>query len=491
MRTPRLLPCAALALSLLACGGAPVVDARDDGGAPRGAPDAPPVDAPAPEAREVRVADRAVVAWMRVDSEDPWWIEERLAPEPAVRGDRGVGPRSVVRGGAARAVVWSPPDADRLTAAVSHPSGEWSAVGVDAERRVFLARGGASGLLDRRTLDDPELATDPRAWLGAPRDALRVGALSEASVAVAADGEDVVVALMSEDFAVLAYRWRREGGAYVRGPRTLVSPAVVASPFLPIGGSFDTFSATVGPYLTHLAVDARGRAFVAVHADRQRLTRHNAVLGTSLELVRERLGPRENSSDALVTRVDRDGSVGFARVVGTPDVEDEVFGLAVGASRVAVLGRSRRELGRDNTELHAMVSELDLEGVPRGTVTFDARASALAQSGVYEGEDLWVGGSEGWTQNPSGRSVLTPGRPLLLRLRDGASGRVVERADALLPQTEGHSELRALAVYRGAVFLGGHERGPLTHTGDGDRALVRADAWWCVRAGGVAGSAPR
>ncbi len=355
-------------------------------------------------------------------------------------------------------------------------------MGVDAERRVFLARGNGDRVLDRRLLDDPELVTDTRAWLGSPRDVLRVGALSEASVAVAADGEDVVVTLMTEDFAVFLYRWRREGGAFSRGPRTLVSPAAPASPILPIGGSFDTFSATVGPYLTHLALDARGRAFVALFADRTRVARHNAVFGTSLSLLRERIGPRENTSDALVSRVERDGSAGFTAVVGTPDVEDELFGIAAGEDRVAVLGRSRRELGRDNTELHAMVSELDLDGAPLGTTTVDARESGLAQSGAYDGAELWVGGSEGWTQNPSGRSVLTPGRPMLLRLRVGASARVVERFDAILPATEGHAELRALAVGRGGIFLGGHERGPLTHTADAERSLARSDAWWCARA---------
>jgi hypothetical protein len=472
-----------LALASAACGSTPLTPA--DGGAVDDRPADVPIDggddAPSLPADE-RIPDRAVVEWIGVHAGRPWWIEERLAPQQTRVGDHDLGPRAIVRAAPDRRVVWLPPPEDRLTDAVLHPSGEWSAVGVDADRRVFLARGDERGLRDRATLDDPALASDPRAWLGTPRTVPRIGGLSEASPSIAADGEGVIVALMSEDFAVLAYRWGREGGAFVRGPRTLVSPARGVTPYLPIGGSFDDFDAVVSPYQVRLGADARGRAYVAVLADMARLRVHNAAFGTSLDLLRERLYPRENTSDALVARVDRDGALGFARVVGTPDVEDEVFGLAVGADRVAVLGRSRRELGRDNSELHVMAAELTLDGAPLGTTTFDARESGLAQTGAYVGADLWVGGTEGWTQNPSGRSVFTPGRPMLLRLRDGAAGRrAVTRYDAMLPATTGHAELRAVRAAGGALLLGGHERGPLTHTGDGDPALIRSDAYWGAR----------
>lgn len=426
----------------------------------------------------MRVPDRAIVEWLPSSGSEPWWIEERIAPQPMVAGDRDLGPRAIVRAAPAREVVWRPADSDRLTDACRHPSGEWSAVGVEADGRIFLARGDARGLFDRIVLDDPDLAGDSRAWLETPREVPRIGALSEASVSVAADGEDVVVTLMSEDFAVLAYRWRRESNAFVRGPRTLVSPAAYVTPYLPIGGSYDDFDAVVSPYQTRLAVDEEGRAFVAIFADRSRLDRHDAVFGTDLDLLRDQLHPRQNTSDALVLRIDRDGTVAFARVVGTVDVEDEIFGIAVGAERVAVLGRSRRELGRDNTELHAMISELTLDGEPLGTTTFDADGSALAQSAGYDANDLWVGGTEGWRQNPSGRSVFEPGAPFLVRLTDAATGsRSIDRFDALVPHTTGHAELRAVRVEEATLLLAGHENGPLTHTGDGDRSRIRSDAY--------------
>ncbi|MCZ7679154.1 MAG: hypothetical protein M5U28_10540 [Sandaracinaceae bacterium] len=52
---------------------------------------------------------------------------------------------------------------------------------MDEDRRVFLARGDASGPLERVLLDDPELASDPRAWVTTPREVPRVAGLTESS----------------------------------------------------------------------------------------------------------------------------------------------------------------------------------------------------------------------------------------------------------------------------------------------------------------------
>ncbi|MBX7196595.1 MAG: hypothetical protein K1X94_31370 [Sandaracinaceae bacterium] len=154
-----------------------------------------------------------------------------------------------------------------------------------------------------------------------------------------------------------------------------------------------------------------------------------------------------------------------------------VFGVAVGEGELAVLGRSRRELGRDNTELHAMIARLSRDGVPLRTHTFDGVDSALAQTAAYDGGALYVGGTEGWLQNPSGRSLFTPGHPFLVRIEGGN----VQRLHGFLPPTTGHAELRAVGVGKGTLLLGGHENGPITHTADADRSLVRSDAWFAIR----------
>ena len=427
----------------------------------------------------LRIADRSIVAWLRADRADPWWIEERIAPWPRVEGDRDPGRRAIVHDGTE---VYAPGDDERLIDACLHASGQWTAVGVDAARRPFLVRGDHAGAIARAILDDPELAEDPRAWIETPSDTLRVGALSEASPSVDADGDDAVVALMSESHAILLHRWEFTEGAFVRGARALLSPARVATPFLPIGASYDNFDAVVAPYLVHLAVAPmgsahEGRAFVVALADRGRIDRHNALMGTDLALLRS--GPGEHPSDALVFGVDRDGSVRFTVVAGTVDREDEPFGIAASRERVAIVGRTRREPGRDNTELHAFIAQIDHQGRVLAAGTWDGARSALAQVAAFAPDgSLWVGGTHDWTQNPTGISLYEPGTPFLL----AASAEGWIDRSATLATTRGHAELRALAV-GDDVAAGGLENGPLTHTGDSDPSRIRSDAWasWSAR----------
>lgn len=423
-----------------------------------------------------RFADGSIVRFLRADRGVRWWVEERLAPQPRVQGDFDLGPRKIVRHteSGARHSVWAPPEDERLVDACLRADDAWSAVGIDASRRVFVAHGDLEGELRRDVLVDPTLRDEPLAWLQAPRAELRVGPLSEASPKIVCDGDDTVISFMSEDFAVLVYRF--VDAAPERSVRTLVAPATPATPYLPIGGSYDDFDAMVAPYVTHLARSSDGRVFVAWLADRTRVLRYNAAFGTSLDLVRDRLFPREGTYDSFVAGIDRDGNRVFTSVVGVPDVEDELFGLVVGETRVAVFGRHRRELGRDNVELHAMVIELDHDGHPIVTTSIDLEGSAIAQTAAYEGDVLFIGGTEGWRQNPSGRSVFSPGSPFLVRL-EGLTLRRVSRLDERVPSTNGHAELRALFRSDDVWVIGGHENGPLTHTADSDPSRVRSDAW--------------
>ncbi|AKF11101.1 hypothetical protein [Sandaracinus amylolyticus] len=437
-------------------------------------------DASAPPiTRDVRIADRAVIAWMRTDPSDTWWVEERLAPIPAMRGDRDPGMRAIARAGGdgARIVVWQPAASDVLIDAVMHASGEWTASGIDDEWRPFLARGDRDGLRGRVVLDDPTLADEPGAWLpSANRDALRVGALSAASLRLVVDGDDVVVVLMNDSHAVLAYRVRwRDGDELERVARTLVTPATGMLPALPMGGSYDPFDAMWAQFLVFSASDGEGGTYVTCFTDRARLDAHNAYFDTEHALLRTPEAGTYRPSDVLVVRVDRDGTHAWSRVVGTVDRDDLVFGIAASGERVAVIGRSRREPGHDNTELHVMIAPLSSDGVVGPTITWDAIDSAIAQTAAFDAEGaLWVGGTEGWTQNPDGLSLFTDGHPFVVRI---AQAEVV-RVDGLLPATGGHAELRALAIDEDRVWTAGLENGPLTHTHDADPSRVRSDAWW-------------
>lgn len=443
-------------------------------------------DAPQPgnEVRVERIGNRGVVAWLQTDPAEAWWIEELQAPWPAQTGDRDLGPRRIVRqvAGSANEVLWEPADPDRLTAAVHHGQERWSAVGVDGERRPFLVRGEGRTVRARIVLDDPELAADPRSFLGSSApDALRVGLLSEDSVRIGGSSEDLVVSLMTEHNAVLAYRLRWDGVGWQRGARTLVTPAVSVTPYLPDGASYDNFDAVVSPFHARLAVAPEGHAFVAVMLDSARMKQHNKIFGTQLSPLRRNGDPLYRPSDVLLTRIESDGSRTFAQLVGTPDVDDEIYAVAAGpAGSSAVVGRARRESGRDNTEWNVTVTTLDGEGRTTAAVLYDAADSGIGQSAAFGADGaLWVGGSEGWMQNPSGISLSQDGRPFLLRLEARAGGPAsLSSRSALLPRTSGHAELRALSVAGDTLWMGGLERAPLTHTGDADRSKIRADGFW-------------
>lgn len=428
---------------------------------------------------EVRVRGEAVVKLVHADERARWWLAERLARWPAAVGDRDPGVRRLVRARVERdgeETLLLPPDSDRLTDAVMHPSGDWSAVGVDEAMRPFLVRGAPDGgVRERRVLDDPDLATDGRASFGdAPVTRLEVGALSSDGVRLAADGEEIVAVVMSRYNAVLAYRWRWRDGAWERGPRTLVSPAVSLTPFLPIGGSYDNFDAMVAWFLVHVGTDEAGRTYVAHWVNPRRLERHNQVFGTALAPLKDDGDRATRPSDVLLSRVERDGRIGFATVVGAMNVDDEPYGLAVGRDRVAVVGRARRAVGFDNTEWDAVIAIVDGNGAPVATRIHDGALSAMGQVAAFAPDGtLWVGGTEGFAQNPEGFSLFDEGQPMLLRLR----GEALEPMAALLPSTTGHSELRGLQVDGARLTVGGLERGPLTHAGDGDPSLIVGDGF--------------
>lgn len=438
--------------------------------------------APVPDNLEGRSNDYAVVSVLSADPATPYWMEERLAPWPEQPADRDLGIRQIVRATAASAheVVFTPTAPDRLTAAVVHDRESFSAVGVDGERRPFLVRGDSHGVRERIVVADPALAADRNAWLGSvPPTELRIGLLSEDSVRIAGAADEVVVSLMSEHNAVLSYRYRWDGAHWQRGARTLVSPATAQTPYLPIGATYDNFDAITNPFHVQLAAGTDGAAYLAIGATPNRLVQHNAVYGTTFEPLRSDGDRLNRPSDLLVFRIERDGRAAWSRLIGTADVDDEVYALAAGADRIAVVGRARRERWLDNSEWHATITTLDATGKTTAAVVFDAMDSGIAQCAAFAPDgSLFIGGTEAFLQNPEGFSLYRAGRPFLWRL-DPVS-LTMTRRDELLPRTEGHAELRALAVFSHGLWLGGLERGPLTHTGDADRSLIRADGWRSV-----------
>src|SRR5262249_7286016 len=152
---------------------------------------------------------------------------------------------------------------------------------------------------------------------------------------------------------------------------------VALVPFLPIGGSFDTFGAIVAWFRPSLATDGNGNAYVAVWAGQQRIPAHATVFGDGVEPLPHDAFRRD--SDALLTKLD-----GWAARLGTGLTgtrnEHEPAARAAAADEVVVVGRSRRNPGEDNSQWDPWLAALDGSGalLASRTLPFDA-------SGIFLG----------------------------------------------------------------------------------------------------------
>jgi hypothetical protein len=394
---------------------------------------------------------------------------DRYAPGP--RRVRAVDRRTLAE------TTWEPPAPARIADAVVHPSGAVSLALVDDERRITVVR------LDRdlvptimTPLSDPGVATDPPINPDPPAELLANGFTAE-SVRLGALGEDALVTVFTPNNSVIAYRLQVAGSAFATTWRSLIEPSAGLTPFLPIGGSYDTFGAIVTWFRPGLAVDSAGNAYLAVWAARNRLRVHNLVFGDDLMPLFS--GPGENDSDVLLTKIDGTGTRQWSRVVGAR-YEDEPYALAAADNEVVVVGRSRRNPGHDNSQWDPWVAALDGSGqlLSSRTIVFDALGIILAAA-VDDTGRIYAAGSDGWAQNPDGLSIFSFGNKLLFTLDDATA------APVRVPLTPGprHNEIRSLAATAEGIWFGGHEDGPLTHSGDGDPGQIHAT--------GVVGLVPR
>jgi hypothetical protein len=267
--------------------------------------------------------------------------------------------------------------------------------------------------------------------------------------------------------SVLLYRLAFASG-WTSPRRTLVLPVSHHVPFLPIGGTFDTFGAMWSSFRALLDVDAGGNAYVAFWANPFKLRAHDDFTGEDLK----KLAPDAFSqdSDVLLEKFDRAGTHLWSRLVGTGN-EDEPYALRASHGEVAVVGRARRVPGDDNTFWDAFVSLSAADGTLVRSRTFQLEASSilLAVDGLPGGGWL-VGGSEGWSQNPGGLSILYFGSKLLLELPtpDADPVRIA------LPAGPRHNEIRSVLAGTAGRWFAGHEDGPVMHTGDGDLSQIHA-----------------
>ncbi|HVU05963.1 MAG TPA: hypothetical protein VHE30_29640 [Polyangiaceae bacterium] len=351
-----------------------------------------------------------------------------------------------------------------------HPSGDVSVALVGDPRAVSLVRLDSElAVLAVTALHDPDIANDPHSAETGVTD-LVTAALALDPVRVVALGEDVRVVAIASTNSVLGYRMSYHGGKWSTPARTLIEPASGITPFLPIGGSFDTFGAIGAWFRPSADVDDSGDTYVAVWADRARIRNHVASFQDGLVPLFGNPAQRTGDSDILLTKLGPDGTRLWTRVVGS-EFEDEPYALRATNEGVAVVGRARRFPGFDNTAWDGLLSVTSASGEAAPARTFP-----LDQSSIFLGVDArpgggWVvGGSDGWTQNPDGLSILSFGKKLLLELPE-ANAAPIRR---VLPAGPRHSELHTVLADDCRISYAGHEDGPLTHSGDSDPSAVFA-----------------
>ncbi len=366
--------------------------------------------------------------------------------------------------------VWEPAPTSRIADIAVHPSGAVSLALVDESHAIAVVRLDAELVPVAETpLVDPQAGRDPLQFPGEPEDAgLLANFFTADAVRVAPAGEELVVTVLTFRESVIAYRLRLADGAWTTAWRTLVEPAVILTPFLPIGGSFDTFGAIVAWFRPSLAIDGKGNAYVAVWAGQKRIPAHAMVFGDGVEPLPHEQFRRD--SDVLLTKLDAAGARLWTRVIGTAN-EDEPYAVAAADDEAVVVGRSRRNPGEDNSQWDPWLAAVDGSGalLVSRTLPFDASGIFLGVAVDASGAVL-AGGSDGWQQNPEGLSIFTYGAKLLVALprSDGEPARLA------VPAGPRHNEIRSVVSLPGTFWYAGHEDGPLTHSGDGDRAQIHA-----------------
>jgi hypothetical protein len=138
---------------------------------------------------------------------------------------------------------------------------------------------------------------------------------------------------------------------------------------------------------------------------------------------------------------------------------------------VTVVGRSRRLPGTDNTTWDAFVGSVTVGGdvLSSRAIPLNASSIFLAVDGL-PGGGFVAGGSDGWSQNPEGLSIVSYGAKLLLAFSS------VDADPLKLELTAGprNNEIRTVLGDASRVWFGGDEDGPIMHTGDGDLSQIHA-----------------
>jgi hypothetical protein len=441
------------AIALAACGGA-------GGGGSSPSPDKPPPSL-------VYTTSGMAVVKVRSSLDGATVMEERLTPLLQV------GPQRLITlldpAGAVRA-RYSPPAQSSLIDFAQHASGEITAALATARTVTLVRLDPAGNVLTEFPLLDPQAPTDPFFDSGGvrddgsmvppfTRDAIRV-------VPAGQDGADVVVALRTGRYAVVAYRYAyTRAGGFARAWRTLVEPGVSMFGIGITTGSFDTFGQLENHFHVHVDADAAGNVAVGVLGNlATTFVAHAAYFQE----------PTAVQRGFIVTRLAPDGQRLGATVVDTVK-NSEMHGLRLHFDGVAVVGRIFSEARTDGSGWNAWAADVDRASgalrfyrvidVDRGDALFDIAALA-------DGRFLACG-STGYTENPAGASISEEAAPLLVVLE--ADGSLHQRID--VAGGARNNQIRSIAARGTDWLLGALVNGPGTHSGDANPALITADGF--------------
>ena len=365
--------------------------------------------------------------------------------------------------------AYSAPAGTSLIDFARHPSGETTVVLATA-RTVTLARLDGSGAeIDETPLADPLAATDPYYDAGGVKDdGSMVPVLTRDASSVAPLGEDVAVALRTGRNAVVAYRFRHQRPqGYALAWRTLVEPGLSIFAVGITSGTFDTYGQLENHWHVHLDADAGGNIAIGVVS---RIVTA-PVFAAHADHFAE---PIAAQNGLLVTRLDADGRRLGATAVDTVQT-GELHGLRLAGDDVALVGRVFSERRPDGGGWNAYAAHVDrASGALRSYRTVDVDAGEiLFDIQPLPANRFLVAGAAGYVENPDGASISETAAPFLAVLE--ADGTLRQRLAFSAGARQ--NPIRTLEPHGASWLVGGMTNGPGTHSGDGDRSLIRADGY--------------
>lgn len=242
------------------------------------------------------------------------------------------------------------------------------------------------------------------------------------------------------------------------------------------GGTYDTFGWLGNRYRVHAALADSGMLYAALVVGYPDLSGVDALFGSHLAESSFDFD-RVSEIEALIFAVDEKGGAApvEARKISNFEVGGLLLSMLVSGERCLYGGLTRGvgpPVGKSEPTL------FEVGGAPRPLTSTHA-STAFQALAADEAGRLWVGGSWGWGQNPSGLSIGGGERfvSLLPSDGDGGVGEAWSESNILSPGQRRSEARTILLPSRAVICIGGMDNGPDTHAADLDASLVSGDGF--------------